>query len=109
MVKIVSGDTVVIGLTKDEIDSLDGGKPLIAKDFAPAYHMIDAEAFVDEDGTAYLYWGSGLNWTNGHCFVVKLNPDMVSFDGEFTNSGDSMTSRSAIVCRWWCVHLLPRF
>ncbi|NJB97003.1 MULTISPECIES: family 43 glycosylhydrolase [Sphingomonas] len=59
-----------------------GGKPLIAKGFAPAYHMIDAEAFVDDDGTAYLYWGSGLNWTNGHCFVVKLKPDMVSFDGE---------------------------
>ena len=59
----------------------NGGKPLIAKDFAPAYHMIDAEAFIDEDGTAYLYWGSGLNWTNGHCFVVKLKPDMVTFDG----------------------------
>lgn len=58
-----------------------GGKPLIAHDFAPAYHMIDAEAFVDDDGQAYLYWGSGLNWTNGHCFVVKLKPDMVSFDG----------------------------
>jgi hypothetical protein len=59
----------------------NGGKPLIAKDFAPAYHMIDAEAFVDDDGRAYLYWGSGLNWTNGHCFVVRLKPDMVSFDG----------------------------
>lgn len=58
-----------------------GGTPLIARDFAPKYHMIDAEAFVDDDGQAYLYWGSGLNWTNGHCFVVKLKPDMVSFDG----------------------------
>lgn len=59
----------------------NGGKPLIAKSFAPAYHMIDAEAFIDDDGTAYLYWGSGLNWVNGHCFVVKLKPDMVTFDG----------------------------
>jgi hypothetical protein len=59
----------------------NGGKPLIARDFAPAYHMIDAEAFVDDDGRGYLYWGSGLNWTNGHCFVVKLKPDMVTFDG----------------------------
>ena len=58
-----------------------GGKPLIPKAFAPAYHMIDAEAFVDDDGQAYLYWGSGLNWVNGHCFVVKLKPDMVTFDG----------------------------
>lgn len=58
-----------------------GGRPLVKRDFAPAYHMIDAEAFVDTDGRAYLYWGSGLNWTNGHCFVVRLRPDMVSFDG----------------------------
>jgi beta-xylosidase len=59
-----------------------GGKPLVAKGFAPAYHMIDAEAFVDTDGRAYLYWGSGLNWVNGHCFVVALKPDMVTFDGK---------------------------
>jgi hypothetical protein len=59
----------------------NGGKPLIVKAFAPDYHMIDAEAFIDEDGQAYLYWGSGWNWTNGHCFVVKLKPDMVTFDG----------------------------
>ena len=59
----------------------NGGKPLIKRDFAPAYHMIDAEAFVDDDGRAYLYWGSGLNWVNGHCFVVRLKPDMVTFDG----------------------------
>jgi len=57
------------------------GKPLVMRDFAPAYHMIDAEAFVDEDGRSYLYWGSGLNWTNGHGFVVALTPDMVTFDG----------------------------
>jgi len=59
----------------------NGGKPLIAKSFDLRYHMIDAEAFVDDDGQAYLYWGSGLNWVNGHCFVVKLKPDMVTFDG----------------------------
>ncbi|WP_230771171.1 family 43 glycosylhydrolase [Sphingomonas sp. Leaf4] len=59
----------------------NGGKPLIGRDFDRRYHMIDAEAFVDTDGQAYLYWGSGLNWVNGHCFVVKLKPDMVRFDG----------------------------
>ena len=58
------------------------GKPLIGRNYRPGFHMIDAEAFIDDDGTPYLYWGSGLNWVNGHCFVVKLNPDMVSFDGE---------------------------
>lgn len=59
-----------------------GGKPLIPGNFRPGFHMIDAEAFVDDDGQAYLYWGSGLHWVNGHCFAVKLKPDMVSFDGE---------------------------
>lgn len=60
----------------------NGGKPLIPRDFRPGFHMIDAEAFIDEDGQAYLYWGSGLHWVNGHCFAVKLKPDMVTFDGE---------------------------
>lgn len=60
----------------------NGGKPLIPGNYKPGFHMIDAEAFVDEDGSAYLYWGSGWNWKNGHCFAVKLKPDMVTFDGE---------------------------
>lgn len=60
----------------------NGGKPLIPADYRPGLHMIDAEAFIDDDGQAYLYWGSGLNWVNGHCFVVRLKPDMVTFDGE---------------------------
>ena len=60
----------------------NGGKPLINWDFRPGYHMIDAEAFIDADGQAYLYWGSGHGWVNGKCWVVKLKPDMVTFDGE---------------------------
>lgn len=60
----------------------NGGKPLIEWGFRPGYHMIDAEAFIDTDGQAYLYWGSGHNWVNGKCWVVKLKPDMVTFDGE---------------------------
>ena len=28
------------------------------------------------------YWGSGWNWVNGKCFVVKLKKDMITFDGE---------------------------
>ncbi|NUQ28399.1 MAG: family 43 glycosylhydrolase [Acidobacteriaceae bacterium] len=59
-----------------------GDRPLIRADFDRRYHMIDAEVFVDTDGQAYLYWGSGLNWVNGHCFVVRLKADMVTFDGE---------------------------
>ncbi|MBC7617309.1 MAG: family 43 glycosylhydrolase [Pedobacter sp.] len=42
---------------------------------------IDAEAFVDDDGQAYLYWGSSDSGRDieGRCLGVKLNPDMISF------------------------------
>jgi beta-xylosidase len=56
--------------------------PLIKSDYFPGFHMIDAECFIDTDNQVYLYWGSGLDWVNGHCFVVKLKPDMVTFDTE---------------------------
>ena len=56
--------------------------PLITSKAFPGFHMIDAECFIDTDGKAYLYWGSGLNWVNGHCFAVKLDKDMVKFIGE---------------------------
>jgi arabinoxylan arabinofuranohydrolase len=59
-----------------------GTKPLIPATFNRGYNMIDAEVFQDTDGAAYLYWGSGLHWVNGHCFAVRLKPDMISFDGE---------------------------
>lgn len=55
--------------------------PLVgAKDF-PKVHNIDPDCFIDDDGQAYLYWGSGFNWVNGHCMAVKLKKDMVTFDG----------------------------
>ena len=59
-----------------------GDQPLVPADFNSAYHMIDADAFVDDDGRAYLYWGSGWNWVNGGCFAAKLNDDLSGFDGE---------------------------
>lgn len=59
--------------------------PLIERNMFPGYHMIDAEAFIDDDGQAYLYWGSGLNWVNGACFGVKLAPDMHTFMGDPEN------------------------
>lgn len=58
----------------------EDSSPLINSQFFAGYHMIDAECFIDDDGQAYLYWGSGLNWVNGKCFVVKLKTDMISFD-----------------------------
>jgi beta-xylosidase len=56
--------------------------PLIPRNYFPGYHMIDAEAFLDDDGTAWLYWGSGLEWVNGRCWAVRLTDDMAHFDGE---------------------------
>ena len=55
--------------------------PLIAANQFPKVHNIDADCFIDDDGQAYLYWGSGFNWVNGHCMAVKLKKDMVTFDG----------------------------
>lgn len=37
---------------------------------------IDPTVFIDDDGQAYLYWG------NNACYAVKLNKDMISYDGE---------------------------
>ncbi len=60
----------------------NGGQPLVPGNFRPGFHMIDAEGFVDDDGTGWLYWGSGHGWKNGKCWAVRLKPDMVTFDGE---------------------------
>lgn len=80
------GSEVWVGVSEDPLGPWQNAKgdqtPLINRDIFPEFHMIDAECFIDDDGQAYLYWGSGLNWINGHCFAVKLNNDMVTFDGE---------------------------
>lgn len=77
------GSEVWVGVSDSPIGKWKNAKadnsPLIKGNLFPEYHMIDAEAFIDDDGQVYLYWGSGLNWVNGHCFVVKLADDMVSF------------------------------
>lgn len=49
------------------------GKALIARG-EYAGQTIDPMTFVDDDGKAYLVWGQG------HCYVVPLNEDMISFD-----------------------------
>lgn len=48
------------------------GKPLIGD----KYDSIDPTVLVDDDGQAYLYWGNPNLW------YVKLNKDMISFEGE---------------------------
>ena len=57
----------------------DDGSPLIPRNMIPGYHMIDAECFIDDDGQAYLYWGSGLGWVNGKCFMASLAANMTDF------------------------------
>lgn len=49
------------------------GKPLVVRGSRRG-QMIDPMVFVDDDGSAYLYFGQG------QCHAVKLNEDMISFD-----------------------------
>lgn len=53
------------------------GKPLI-KEYINGAQPIDANAFIDDDGQAYLYYGG---WK--HANVVKLTKDMLHTEGEF--------------------------
>ncbi|MDO9374851.1 MAG: family 43 glycosylhydrolase [Ferruginibacter sp.] len=55
--------------------------PLVKRTEYPGVHNIDPDLFIDTNGEAYLFWGSGFNWVNGHCMAVKLKSDFVSFDG----------------------------
>lgn len=48
------------------------GRPLIG----PEYDSIDPTVLQDDDGSVYLYWGNPNLWW------VKLNEDMVSFEGK---------------------------
>lgn len=48
------------------------GKPLIGTE----YDSIDPTVLQDDDGNVYLYWGNPNLWW------VKLNDDMVSFEGK---------------------------
>lgn len=50
------------------------GKPLVSKTDYKGMQAIDPMVFVDDDGSAYLYWGQG------RCKAVKLNDDMISFN-----------------------------
>ncbi len=80
------GNEVWAGVASDPLGPWKNVKadnsPLVRENAFPGFHMIDAEAFIDTDGTAYLYWGSGWNWVNGHCFVGKLNKEMNGFFGK---------------------------
>jgi beta-xylosidase len=76
-----AGDGVGIGVATSKSpagpfrDAL--GQPLI-KDVINGAQPIDANAFLDDDGQAYLYYGG---WK--HANVVKLSKDMRHTEGEF--------------------------
>jgi beta-xylosidase len=78
------------------------GRPLVQQ-----YHLgaqpIDAHAFMDDDGQAYLYWGG---WK--HCVASKLGDDMVSLTGEIVEltpmgyvEGPFMLKRNGIYYLMW--------
>ncbi|MFT4168902.1 MAG: glycoside hydrolase family 43 protein [Dysgonomonas sp.] len=48
------------------------GKPLVQTDWGD----IDPTIFIDDDGQAYMYWG------NPKLKYVKLNEDMISYEGD---------------------------
>jgi len=50
------------------------GKPLVWQ--KEHWYDIDPTVFTDDDGQAYMYWG------NPNLYCVKLNDDMVSYDGD---------------------------
>lgn len=76
-----AGDGAGIGVAVSDhatgpfVDAL--GKPLIAE-YHHGAQPIDAHAFIDDDGKAYLYYGG---W--GHAVVIELADDMISLRGEF--------------------------
>lgn len=52
------------------------GKPLVWQQ--EHWYDIDPTVLIDDDGQAYMYWG------NPNLYSVKLNDDMISYDGEIT-------------------------
>ena len=54
------------------------GKALVIDSDTPGrgWNDIDPTVWIDEDGTAWMYWG------NGSCFYAKLKPNMIEIDGE---------------------------
>ena len=49
------------------------GEPLVWQ--KEHWDDIDPTVFIDDDGQAYMYWG------NPNLYMVKLNEDMISYDG----------------------------
>lgn len=78
------------------------GKPLVDRGRYGG-QSIDPMVFVDDDGSAYLYFGQG------NCNVVRLNDDMISYDPEAVkritppgyNEGSFVLKRNGIYYLMW--------
>lgn len=80
----------------------DIGRPLI-KQGTYAGVSIDPDVFIDDDGSAYLYWG------NGHMYAARLGEDMISLLGEPVDitppnfrEGTCVFKRKGIYYFTWC-------
>jgi beta-xylosidase len=54
------------------------GSALVTDNMTPSpngWDDIDPTVFIDDDGTAWLCWG------NPNCYLAKLKPNMIEFDG----------------------------
>lgn len=62
----------------------DSGEPLICE--IEEGGSIDASPFIDDDGTAYLYWKNDGNaiGVDTHLKVARLSPDGMAVEGEVT-------------------------
>jgi beta-xylosidase len=101
-----AGDGAGIGVAKalspagPFVDAL--GRPLISE-YHHGAQPIDAHAFVDDDGSAFLYYGG---WK--HAVVVQLGDDLISTVGEFLEitpanyvEGPFMLKRDGIYYFMW--------
>lgn len=83
---VTIGREIWVGVADDPLGPWQNARadeqPLIRHKEHYYVETIDAECFIDDDGQAYLYWGSADTGFNieGRCLAVKLNEDMTSFD-----------------------------
>ena len=78
MYEVLNGNSVQVGVADSPSgpwQNAKAGNSLLLGSGDYSTNSIDAEAYIDNDGQAYLYWG------NGAARAVKLMPDMVTFDG----------------------------
>nr|WP_294894402.1 family 43 glycosylhydrolase [uncultured Pedobacter sp.] len=82
---VTVGQEIWVGVANSPIGPWKNAKadntPLVRHKEYYYVETIDAECFVDDDGQAYLYWGSSDSGRDieGRCLGVKLNADMISF------------------------------